>query len=183
MIKSNIELYVPVKGYENIYEVSNLGNIRTLDRNVIYKNGTTHFYKGIYKKQSKDKDGYSIVKFNKNNIRKHKKVHRLVAEAFIPNPYNLPCINHKDEVKTNNRVENLEWCSVKYNNNYGTVKERISKSNSKKVYQYDLNGNLIKVWDNARIASENGFTRSSISHCCLGRRKKHKGYIWSYKQL
>lgn len=141
--------------------------------------------KEIIRKQSKDDKGYLIVKLSKNNISHTIKVHKLVANAFIPNPFKLPQINHRDEDKTNNNVDNLEWCTNKYNCNYGTHNKRMSKTLSKTVYQYSNNYDLIKVWDSAvQCSRENSrYNHRHISECCLGKRKTHQGYKWSYKPI
>lgn len=151
-------------GYDE-YQVSSEGNIKSLKcgREKLLKLGV-------------DKDGYLQVSLWKDGKRKMKKVHRLVAKAFIPNPLGLPQVNHKDEDKTNNRVENLEWCTHEYNMNYGTRIERTSK----KVYQYTLDGRLIKIWPSAAEAGRNGFNAGHITDCCNGKRKTHKGFIWQY---
>ena len=189
MIKTNFELYAPIKGLDGLYEVSTWGNVRSLDRWITNKNGTKQFYKGRILKPVCGKDGYLRVHLFKDGKRTSFYVHRLVAKAFIPNPDNLPLVNHKDEVKDNNYPYNLEWCTDEYNKNYGTVIERMKKTltnrkdMSKKVYQYDLEGNLIKEWDSTREAGRNNFNASAISACCLGKVKTHKGYIWSYKSI
>lgn len=124
------EIWRDIEGYECLYQVSNLGRIRSLDRYV--DRYTNHlikvFRKGRLLESHLDKDGYLLVTLCKNNKVKLCRVHRLVAEAFIPNPNNYPIINHKDEIKDNNCVENLEWCTHKYNLCYGTRLERLSKS-------------------------------------------------------
>ena len=107
---------VNISGYEEFYEVSSDGEIKSKRSGKIMK-------------QQVDASGYKTISLHLNKKNKAYKVHRLVALAFIPNPNNLPIVNHKDENKKNNRIDNLEWCDYKYNNNYGTKKERISKKN------------------------------------------------------
>lgn len=171
------EVWKPVVGYETSDEISNMGRMRIIN----YRNT------GKYKlRKFTINKGYFTVGLTKNSITKLYQVHRLVAEVFIPNPQNLPCVNHKDENKLNNSVENLEWCDVKYNNAYGTRNKRIGQKNkngklSKTVLQYDLEGNFIKEWPSARECGRNGFNQSSVASCCRGELKTHKGYIWKYK--
>lgn len=128
-------------------------------------------------------NGYSYVTIHNNKIQKMFRLHRLVAETFIPNPNNLPQVNHKDENKQNNKVENLEWCTAKYNMNYGTRKERVAEMFSKKVYQYTLDGELVKVWSSTMECGRNGYNQSKIVSCCNGKRKSHKGYKWNYGEI
>lgn len=118
-----IEEWKPVVGYEGLYEVSSLGRVRSLDRYV--KNNYSYWLrKGKVLSPEKNKDGYLLVSLCCNGKRYLRTVHRLVAEAFIPNPDNLPEVNHINEDKSNNRVENLEWCTRKYNINFGTARIR-----------------------------------------------------------
>lgn len=175
------EIWKEIKGYEGIYEISSYGNIRSIDRYIYYKNGRKQFYKGCLLSPVIGKRGYVIANLNKNNKGNKVPIHRLVAKAFIPNPNNLSEVNHKDEDKTNNKVENLEWCDRKYNMNYGTLLERAVANKSKGVCQYDLQGNLIKEWSSATEAGRNGYSRSVISDCIRGKCKTHKGYVWRYK--
>ena len=183
MIKADFELYAPIKGFEGLYEVSTWGNVRSLDRWVIYKNGSKHFYKGKIFKPEYNIDGYLVVTFSKNQKKTKYRVHRLVAEAFIPNPENKPEVNHKDEVKSNNYRTNLEWMTTKENINYGTHTKRSAEKRSKKVYQYDLQGNLVREWSSASEAGRNGFEQANISKCCLSKGKTHKNFIWSYELI
>lgn len=180
------EIWKDVEGYEGLYQVSNLGNVRGLDR--VRRNGKSHsqqcFQKGKLLKPAIQKSvGYKFVVLSKQGKTKGFRVHRLVAKAFIPNPNNYPCINHKDENKTNNSVENLEWCTVRYNNMYGTKGLKTSIANSKKVNQYDLDGNLIKKWNSILSAEKNlEINRASvnISACCKNKIKTAYGYKWEY---
>lgn len=168
------EIWKPIKGYEGLYEVSNLGRIKSLNYN--------HTGKEKILKPTKDRYGYLQVTLCKNNIKKQYTVHRLVAEAFIDNPDNLPQVNHKDENKQNNNVDNLEWCDAKYNSNYGTGIERRAKSRQIPIIQYTLDGEFVREWDSAIQAErEGGFSNSHIIAVCKGKRPHHKGYIWRYK--
>lgn len=127
-----VETWKDIEGYEGIYQVSNLGRIKSLDRMLIYKTRYgvyQHLQRGKIIRHCIDMCGYPYVRLHdKNGKKKLFKIHRIVGETFLQNPNNLPCINHKDENKTNNNVNNLEWCTVAYNNNYGTHNEKISKA-------------------------------------------------------
>ncbi len=132
------------------------------------------------------KGGYLTCKLYEGRKRRQLLVHRMVAQAFIPNPENLPFINHKDEIKTNNNINNLEWCTRQYNNNYGTKNARSALSHidgktCKEVAQIDQNGKIIKIWISARNASRNGgYSFKNISACCKGEKKSHLGYYWKF---
>lgn len=178
-----VEEWKDIEGYEGLYQVSDWGRVKSLQRE--------HVKKDRIMKTSLDKDGYVRVCLRKNNSSKTKRVNRIVAEAFIPNHDNLPVVNHKIENKTNNSVENLEWCTVEYNNNYGSRKNNYKKT----VYQYSKDGKFIAKFESTIEAAKsvNG-NPSNISACCIGfifdkkRNKPHKcitykGYIWSYKPL
>ena len=118
-----MEIWKDIKGYEGLYQVSNKGHVKSLGNNKTRKEKILSL--------KPESHGYVKVKLCKNNKREHKYVHRLVAEAFLPNPDNLPVVNHKIddfEHRSDNRVENLEWCTVEYNNNYGAHNEKLSKS-------------------------------------------------------
>lgn len=137
------EIWKDIPGYEGLYQVSNLGRVKSFDRYVEYDNGRgIHYHKGRFIKPSISPGGYRIIGLYKEKVRRSAKVSRLVAEAFIPNPDNLPIVNHKDENKTNDTVENLEWCDIKYNTNYGTGIERmVNTKYHNGVYKHmDLKG-------------------------------------------
>lgn len=176
------EIWKPIEGYENFYEVSSEGRVRSVDREVVCSDGSKHFYKGQIKKQQMG-GGYLHTYLKKNGTAKWFYTHRLVAKAFLPNPDNLPFINHKDEVKTNNVVDNLEWCDRSYNATYGTAIERRVEKQSKKVYQYTLDNQLVKIWESAHECSRNGYSLAHVTACGRGERKTHKGFKWSYKPL
>ena len=168
------EIYKDIKDLEGLYQVSNFGQILSLN---YHRSGKPRLLK-----PDTIRNGYLKVLLYKDGKKKKFLVHRLVAEAFIPNPDNLPCVNHKDEDKTNNSVENLEWCSHEYNINYGTHNERSAKTRSKKVLQFTLDGELIREWPSISECGRNGFSIGNICECCNGERKSHKGYIWKYKE-
>ena len=158
-----MEIWKDIKDFEGLYMISNLGNVKS-------------FYTNKILKLKKDKDGYLHINLYKNKKQYTLKVHRLVAEAFIPNVNNYREINHIDENKTNNVVENLEWCTRKYNKNYNNKIQSISK----RVNQYDLNGNLIATYNSTMEASRILGISRNISACCLGKLKTCGGYIWRY---
>lgn len=171
-----------IEGYEGLYQVSSLGRVRSLKR----FNVNTGEYENRLRilKSTFNKRGYKMVTLINRTVRKSKTVHRLVAQAFIPNPNNLPQVNHKDENKENNSVGNLEWCDNAYNHGYGTRIERCAAKLKKKVIQYSLDGGFMAEYDGVRDAVKaNGFkANSSISECCTGKRKTAYGYIWRYKE-
>ena len=156
-----IEEWRPIEGYEGLYEVSNLGRVRSVDRYVIDSLGHRKFYKGKVLSIVKNKNGYLLINLYCNEKNKKCLVHRLVAEAFVSNPDNLPEVNHKDEDKTNNRVDNLEWCNRKYNVNFGTARIRRKDTLIKNGYWTGLSReeynkkryqeNKDKICDNMRI--------------------------------
>lgn len=162
-------------GYNGLYQVSNMGRVKSLNYN--------HTKQEKILKQGKDKDGYLKVCLFKEGKRKYFTVHRLVANAFLENPNNFRCVNHKDENPSNNYVDNLEWCDVKYNTNYGTCQQRRAEKLSRQVYQYSLDGTLISIWKSVNETSRNGYNFRNVSACCRGERKSHKGFKWSYTEI
>lgn len=156
-----------IEGYEN-YEVRPNGDVINTVTDRVLKPG-------------KDGSGYLFVHLYKNSKPKKFLIHRLVSQAFIPNPLNLPFVNHKDEDKTNNKVENLEWCTHEYNLNYGTRNERISKAMSKPILQLRKDGSLIRVWSSVmEVEKQLHYNHQNISKCCLGKRHSANGFKWCY---
>lgn len=164
-----MEIFKEIEGYEGLYEVSNLGNVKSLNYN------KTKIERIL--KAEKDIGGYLRVALRKQGKQKHYKIHRLVAQAFIPNPNNYKQVNHIDEDKTNNAASNLEWCSAKYNSSYGTRTHRITKKNSKQVLFVEVNN----IYQSAKqIEKEFGFPHQSISKVCTGKRKTYKGLHFKF---
>lgn len=152
------EIWKDIEGYEGLYQISSLGRVKSLGRR-----GKGCSLEDRILKPMVNKDGYCLVNLkDTNHVAKWYSVHRIVAKHFIPNPSNLPVINHKDESKNNNCVENLEWCTTQYNNSYGTVVER--QSNNKKgqenywlnkpILQYSLEGEFIAEFDSTTQAAK-----------------------------
>lgn len=169
------EVWKPVVGYEGLYEVSNIGRVRSIN---FHNSG-----KAKVMRPSLNTWGYLIVDLRKNNKRHSYTVHRLVAFAFIPNPDNLPEINHKNEIKYDNTVENLEWCTRKYNMNYGTGNERRRRRRRiKPIVQLDNNGNVVRKWETGFAASRYyQVNRRCIYDCLHGKQKTCKGFVWKYE--
>ena len=184
----NIEIWKDIKGYEGLYQVSNLGRVKSLERDVFNYRGTLmHHMEEKILVQRIGKRGYAYVNLYLNGKYKSIQTHRLVALAFIPNPENKPQINHRDEVKTNNVVENLEWCTSFYNNHYGTRTERQKQNHknvklgnnprAKAVFCEELN----KTFDCAkRVEEELGISGSQICRACNGKQKTAGKLHWKY---
>ena len=182
------EIWKDIPGYEGLYQASNLGKIRSIYR-----------YKKILKQYKNY--GYLHVQLFKNKKQKYSRVHRLVAQTFIPNCENKPYVNHKDGNKQNNCVDNLEWCTAKENTHHALengllVIEKgiknpmygrygINNNHSRKVNQYSLDNILIKKWDSImdieRFMKKKNIN-SSIVTCCKGKQKTAFGYIWKYNE-
>jgi len=180
------EVWKDVKGYENLYQVSNFGRVRSLDRVVRNKNNGVKIIRGRIMSQHLVGHGYYHIVLSKDGKIKGHLVHRLVAQTFIPNPQKLPQVNHKDENKLNNNIDNLEWCDSTYNNNYGTVKVRHSLSqlnhiSSSKPVKMLKNDKTIQIFPSISEATRvTGCKRQGVYACCKGIQKHHKGYQWQY---
>lgn len=168
------EIWKDIEGYEGLYQVSNLGNVRS------YHSGEWRLLTNVINSR-----GYKQYLLYKNGKRKNMRGNRLVAEAFIPNPDNLSFVNHKDENPSNDCVENLEWCTCEYNNNYGTARERSSLNHGRNrpVCMFDVNGDFIREFYNINFAAKfvDG-VHTCILRCCNGSVLCYKGYIWRYKE-
>lgn len=175
-----------IEGYEGIYQISNYGRVKAVDRLINDSYGRIWLRKGQIRSTHIDRFGYEKVILCKNNTQKHFFIHRLVAMAFVSNPDNFPLINHIDEDKLNNRVENLEWCTPRYNSNYGSRNKKLSAKlklikTGKPIAQYSLNGILLRIYKNAEEAArQNSFWRTNISACCRGVKKTAHGYKWKF---
>ena len=177
------EIFKDIKDYEGLYQVSNLGRIKSVEHYVNSNTGQRLVKEHLIAKV-KDKKGYYRVSLWKDNKDKHYLVHRLVAETFIPNPENLPTVNHKDENPSNNCVDNLEWCTNHYNLHYGNCITKISTTLGKPVLQYTLDMVFIKEYPSAAEAfRQTGISQGNINKCCNGkyRYKSAGGYIWKFK--
>ena len=173
--------------YEGLYKVSNLGRILSLN----YRNTG----KAELRTPVENTDGYFQVNLRKNGNTKTCYVHRLIAETFLENPENKPCINHKiegDEGKKINMVifnedgtvdeerTTIEWVTPKENSNYGTHNERIAKAKSKPVLQLSLSGELIREWPSTMECGRNGFNQGNVAACCRGEKPQYKGFLWMF---
>lgn len=157
---SDIETWKYVHGYEGIYQVSNLGRVRSVDR--LLSDGRNR--KGVMLKPYVDKDGYKHVTLTANSTSKHYFVHRLVAEAFIENPNGLPQINHKDETRDNNNVNNLEWCDARYNLVYGNHLSKISKKISgENHYAHKLTESDVRMIRERYVPFDKEFGQSAMA--------------------
>ena len=191
------EIWKDIEGYEGLYQVSNLGRVRSLDRIIPSKLKNNNFVKkkGKIIQLRKKKDGYVQVKLKKDGSQKLMSVHRLVAKAFIDNPNNYEIVNHKDNNPENNNEKNLEWCTQSYNIKYSYNQKRskspkywkgklgINHCRAKQVNQYDLNFKYINTYGSIGEAERiTGISHGNIISCCKGNYKTAGGYIWRYKE-
>ena len=181
------EEWKDVIGFEGRYQVSNLGNIRSCDKYARVCGGGFRFVKGKSLIPRKCTNGYLEYTFtNGRSIKKTYLLHRLVATYFIPNPEHLPEVNHIDEDITNNCVSNLEWCTSKYNANYGNRNKKMMQTKEKKgqlvpVDQFAKDGRFVRHWNKmSEAAAHVGVDVSSIIRVCRGKQRTSMGYIWKY---
>lgn len=175
------EIWKDIPGYEGWYKVSNFGRVRSLDRYVNGKSSTKQIRKGRILKPCVHSCGYLYLTFSIEKKRKYLFIHRLVYEAFNgPIPEGMQ-VNHINENKTDNRLENLNLMTPKENINWGTHNKRVSEKHLKPVLQFTLDGELVREWDSMEEAHKNGFEKANICNCCRGKLKQYKGFIWRYK--
>jgi len=166
-----MEKWKDIAGYDGLYSVSNYGNVKTHHRDK----------QGKLMKPKKHKCGYLCIGLTKNGVKKFYTIHRLVAIAFIPKEPNKNIVNHINENKEDNRVDNLEWCNASYNNTYGTRIERVTKKTSKRVIQFSLDGEKIKEYPSISQASrETNISAGNIVSNIKGLYAYAGGYLWEY---
>ena len=170
-----------VVGYEGLYQVSDQGRVKSLERTFIDKIGRERYVKECILKPVIDRYGYLLVSLYAGGKQKNLMVHRLVCEAFNDNRDEKPEVNHINEIKTDNRACNLEWSTRKDNCHHGPRNERVGKAKSKPVAQYAQDGELIKVWPSTmEVERQAGFSNGNISQAANGKYKKAYGFIWKY---
>lgn len=197
--KTDKEIWKDIQGYEGLYQVSNFGRVKSLDRYVNAKLGSKMMRKGVIMTLQTSHKGYNVVMLHKNCKGHQQQVHRLVAIAFIPNPLNKPQVNHMDCNKKNNHISNLEWATQDENmhhasingifSNFNERRLRASRENllmainkrKRKINQYTIDGQFIKQYTSiAEAEKETGASNSRIVRCCKGERKSTHGYKWEY---
>lgn len=191
------ELWKDIEGYEGLYQVSNMGRVRSLDRIATAERNGKTIQRNIVGKlltPTKRRHGYLAVMLygrggHPTRGFKSVSVHRLVASAFVDNPHGYGEVNHLDENKQNNAADNLEWCDRKYNTNYGTTQERRAEkirnnpARSRQIAQKELDGELVKIWPSLQeIRRQTGYSPSNICRCCQGDKNYSRayGYKWEY---
>lgn len=181
------EIWKDIAGFKGVYQVSNYGRIKALDRYITNCRGVKYFCKGKIISPWKNTGGYCRYFLYKNNTKVCIIAHRLVAELFVPNPNNLPIVNHKDENPSNNCFWNLEWCTHTYNMNYGTAPLRKKRKmlnrpdESRTIYQFTLSGELVNTYPSANEAErQTGIKATNILSVCGNKRSSSAGgFIWS----
>jgi hypothetical protein len=197
-MKTKEEVWKDIPGFEGIYQCSNIGNVKSLDRLIIYSDNRKRLHFGKTLNKHLKIQGYYDVCLIINGYKKYVDIHKLVAICFIPNPENKPCIDHINTIRTDNRVENLRWVTHKENSNNELskinyrnskigfkhteeTKLKMSKYKIKTVLQYDLNNTLINKFESATLASKYyNVNKCNITSSCR-KNKKYLNYIWKYE--
>lgn len=173
-------MWKDIKNFEGLYQISDTGEVKSVKRLKQNNNGYQEV-KDRLRVLTPDKDGYLRVCLSKHGKHYLKTVHRLVAEAFIPNPDNLPIINHMDEDKQNNSVDNLEWCTVQYNTRYGSGMEKTAMAQGKPVIQIKDGIPINEYYSTGKASRETGVPQANIYKACAGERRTAGGYEWRFK--
>ena len=175
------EVWRDIDGYEGLYQVSDQGRVKSLERTYIDKIGRERYVKERILKPVLTHYGYLRIELCASGKRKMFSVHRLVCQAFHENPENKLDVNHINENKTDNRACNLEWSTRKENCNHGTRNVRMAKAQSKQVGQFTREGKLIKIWPSlSEVKRQLGFSQSHISEAARGKLKISYGFVWKY---
>ena len=186
-----VEEFRDISGYESLYQVSNFGRIKSLERMVGHNYGGLKKHTERFLKSTSSYHGYLYINITNGISSKRFYIHRLVASTFLTNPENKSQVNHIDGNRSNNKITNLEWVTHLENQRYSWEKlnrkpnrkgkiGRENNYNSRKVQQFTQSGKLIKTWECMRDAGRAGFNNSCIFDCCKGKQKTHKGFIWKY---
>lgn len=173
-------MWKDVKNFESLYQVSDDGQVRSVKRIKRNNAGYQEVNERI-RKLTPDKDGYLRVCLSKDGLHYLKAVHRLVAEAFVPNPENLPVINHIDENKQNNCADNLEWCTVQYNTCYGSGTEKTARAQGRPVIQFEDGIPIHEYYSTGKASRETGIPQANIYNACAGKRQTAGGCEWRFK--
>lgn len=184
-----MEIWKDIPGYEGLYQASNQGKIKSLDRDVDFPNSKrgahVRHYKERVLKQSFTSTGYYMVVLSKDGIETSYKAHQIIAKSFIPNPNGYKQINHKDENPLNNNVDNLEWCDAKYNCNYGNHNKNLRESQISSrgviIHKYDLLGNHVKTYRCGKDVEKDGFKRRGVYSCCNKKIRKYKNHVFRFE--
>lgn len=174
------EVWKPVVGYEGLYEVSSEGRVKSLSRVVKAPRNTTRLLGERLLTPTTEKEGYKVVGLRVNGKLSQKRVHRLVAEAFLNNPEEKTQVNHINEIKSDNKLSNIEWSTSKENSNHGTRIARIVEKRSIPLIATSIESGEEIHFKSSMEAEREGFSNSHVIACCKGNRKTHKGYVWRY---
>lgn len=177
------EMWKDIIGYEGLYQISNLGRIKSLERKVRHNYGGLRIVPEKILKPSPDGDGYLYISLSKEGKKKNPKIHKLVAYHFLENPDNLPQVNHLDEDKNNNRLSNLEWCTCLHNLTHSNIIRKGNIARAKAIVQKSLTGEVIREYESIAEAQRELSLKNhtGIIRCCQGKQNTSHGYKWEYK--